>query len=129
MPLSRFGHGFTLVEVVVAIFVIGVMIVASTALLRGASASRVTLDQGVALSIAQNKIEALRAGGYAALPASGSFTDTALGALTSGAGTVTIATYDSTTKRVDVTVSWVGKDAVSRNITLTTLLTQTGGLQ
>ena len=122
-------RGFTLIEITISIFIIGVMIVASASLLHGVPANRLTLDQGIALSIARNEIEALRAGGYAALPASGSFTDTALASLISGTGTITVATYDAKTKRVDVTVSWQEKDASAHNIALTTLITQVGGLR
>src|SRR6185369_12962681 len=110
-----------LIEITISIFIIGVMIVASASLLHGVPANRLTLDQGIALSIARNEIEAL--------PASGSFTDTALASLISGTGTITVATYDAKTKRVDVTVSWQEKDASAHNIALTTLITQVGGLR
>lgn len=122
------GRGFALVEVVVSIFIIGIMIVVSASLLNGIPASRLALSQSIALSVAQNQMETLRAAGYAALPESGSFTDTALGALASGAGTITVAAYDSETKRVDVSVAWIEKDANPQSITLTTLITETGGL-
>lgn len=121
-------RGFTLIEVTVAIFVVGVMMIASASLLNGVPANRLSRDQSIALVIAQNQIEALRAGGYAALPVSGSFSDTGLASLTSGAGTVTVAEYDSKTRRVDVTVSWAAADASAHEVTLTTLVTETGGL-
>lgn len=122
-------RGFTLIEVTISILVIGAMLIASTALLHGVSASALTRDEAIALSIAQNEIESLRAEGYAALPASGSFSDTSLASLTSGVGSTTISTYDAKTKRVDVSVLWQEKDASSHTITLTTLITQTGGLR
>jgi prepilin-type N-terminal cleavage/methylation domain-containing protein len=122
------NRGFALIEVTVAIFVVGLMIVASASLLRGVPATRLTLDQSIALSIAQNKIEALRAGGYAALPATGSFTDSALTALASSTGSVTVTAYASTTKQVQVSVSWREKDTSVRSVSLTTLITNVGGL-
>lgn len=121
-------RGFALIEVTVSIFVIGIMIVASASLLHGVPASRLSRDQSIALVIAQNEIETLRANGYAALPATGSFSDTALASLSSGAGTLAVAQYDSKTKRVDVTVSWTEADASAHTVTLTTLVTEIGGL-
>lgn len=121
------GKGFSLIEVVVSIFVIGVMIVASAALLGGVPASRLARNQSIALTVAQNQIESLRAAGYAALPASGPFSDTELSALSSGAGSIAIAAYDARTKRIDVSVSWE-EEAGPQAITLTTLIAETGGL-
>jgi prepilin-type N-terminal cleavage/methylation domain-containing protein len=123
------NRGFTLIEVTVSIFVIGVMVVASASLLHGVPASRLTLDQGLALSIAQNEIETLRAGGYATLPATGPFTDATLSALSSGAGAITVTDYDAKTKQVEVSVSWREQDLSSHTVTLTTLITQVGGLK
>ena len=123
------GKGFTLIEVTISIFVIGMMIIASAALLRGVPLSRMTLNGGIALTIAQNEIESIRAGGYAAIPVTGSFADTALASLASGTGTVTASAYDARTKRVDVSVSWVEKDGVPHTVALTTLITQDGGLR
>lgn len=121
-------RGFALVEVVVSILVIGLMIVASASLLHGVPASRLTLDQSIALSIAQNKMGALRDAGYAALPASGTFSDSALASLASSTGSIATSDFSSTTKRIDVSVAWIEKDASPRSITLTTLMAQIGGL-
>ena len=91
--------------------------------------SRVTHSQSIALAIVESKIEALRAGGYDALPGSGSFTDMALSSLASSTASTTVATYDSRTKRVDVGVSWLETDSVRHYVVLTTLITQIGGLK
>jgi prepilin-type N-terminal cleavage/methylation domain-containing protein len=123
------SRGFTLIEVAVAVFVIGIMIVASAALLHGVPVSRVTHSQSIALAIAESQIETLRAAGYAALPASGSFTDSALSSLASSTASTTVTVYDSKTKRVDVGVSWLETDATRRYVTLTTLIAQVGGLK
>lgn len=129
--LRRSGSltGFTLIEVTVSLFVISVILVASTALLHGVPANELTRDQTVALSIARNELEALRAGGYAALPASGLFSDPSLASLASSTGSITVAAYDSRTKRVDVSVTWREKDATSHTIVLTTLVAEAGGLR
>lgn len=128
MHRRPYTRGFTLVEVTVSIFVIGVMLVASATLLRGVPASRLTLDQNIALAVAQNKLETLRAGGYAALPTTSTFVDTALSALASSTGNITVTAYNSKTKKVDVSVSWREADATAHSIALTTLITETGGL-
>jgi prepilin-type N-terminal cleavage/methylation domain-containing protein len=123
------ARGFTLIEVAVSIFVIGIMIVASAALLHGVPVSRISHSQSIALAIAESKIEALRAGGYDSLPASGSFTDVALSSLASSTASTTVTVYDSKTKRVDVGVSWLETDSVRRYVSLATLITQIGGLK
>lgn len=126
-PLAR---GFTLIEVVVSIFIIGIIFVASAMLLHGVQSSRVTRNEDLALKIAGNEIEMLRAGGYATLPPSGSpFTDSSLASLASSTATVTTADYDAKTKRVAVTVSWVESDGATHAISLSTLVAAVGGLQ
>jgi len=124
-PSSR---GFTLIEVTVSIFIIGIITVASTMLLRAAQVNRVTQNEDLALKIANNEVGILRAGGYAALPASGPFSNSLLLSLPSGTATVTISSYNAKTKEADVSVSWLGPDNVTRTVALTTLITETGGL-
>jgi prepilin-type N-terminal cleavage/methylation domain-containing protein len=120
-PTSR---GFSLLEVTFAIGVISIVIVSTSLLLQRLPVnSREVRDQDVALRIARNQIEILRAAGYDALPASGSFTNTLLSALASSSASVTVATWTSTTKRVDVTVSWRGSALTMRSVSLATLIT------
>lgn len=126
---SRPIRGFSLIEVTIAIAIIGTMIVSTSALLQRLPVSgREVRDQDVALKIARNEIESLRAGGYDSLPASGSFTNPLLSSLMAGAASVTIAVYDTKTKRADITVSWTGTGGTTRTVSLTTLITQTSGL-
>lgn len=125
----RTSRGFSLIEVTIAIAIIGTMIVATGILLQRIPMSgREVRDQDLSLKIARNEIEILRATGYAALPASGSFTDTLLGSLTSGSGALSITDFNTKTKRVEVSVSWQGTGAVARSVSLTTLITQDSGL-
>lgn len=122
-------RGFSLIETTVAIGIIGVMIVATGALLQHIPIDgREVRDQDLALKIARNEIEVLRGAGYDALPASGPFANPLLSALPGGAGSVIIATYNTKTKRADVSVSWVGTGSAARSLTLTTLVTQNSGL-
>lgn len=126
---TRLTRGFSLIEVTIAIAIIGTMIVATSALLQRLPVSgREVRDQDIALKIARNEIEVLRAGGYDALPASGPFSNSLLSSLTSGSASVTIAVYDAKTKRADVAVSWTGTGSVTRTVLLTTLIAQNSGL-
>lgn len=126
---KRLTRGFSLIEVTVAVAIIGTMIVATSALLQRLPVSgREVRDQDIALKIARNEIEVLRAGGYDALPASGSFANSLLSSLASGSTSVTIAVYDAKTKRADVAVSWTGTGSVTRTVLLTTLIAQNSGL-
>ncbi len=128
MTQSR-ARGFSLVETAIAIGIIGVMVVATGALLqRIPTSGREVRDQDVALRIARNELEVLRAAGYDALPTSGPFTDTLLSSLAEGAASVAVADFNAKTKRVDVSVSWRGAGPALRGVSLTTLITQDGGL-
>lgn len=122
------SRGFSLIEVVVSIFVIGVSVVLSANLLHAVPLSRQAKNQDIALKVAVNKLEEIRAAGYENLPASGPFSDPLLTALVSGAGIVEISTYNARTEEVEVTVEWNQAGATS-TITLSTLVTEVGGLK
>ncbi len=124
-PMSR---GFSLVEIVVGIGIIGAALVASGALIHAVPLERITRSEDLALTIANDKMGSVRAGGYASVPASGSFSNTLLGALPSGSGMLTVTTWNAKTKQVQVTVSWQEPGLAARSISLSTLLTETGGL-
>lgn len=124
------SRGFALVEVVVSILVVGAIILLMHAVILSGSLVKSSKNQNIALSIVRSKLEALRAGGYAALPANGPFTDSLLATLPQAATTtLTVATYDAKTKRVTVNVIWRDPNAAaSSTVSLDTLITQTGGL-
>ena len=119
--------GFTLIEVLVSLLLIGAMLMAFQATLLGTPLAAGAKHQDLALRIAQHEVEALRAAGYAALPASGSFASSQLALLPSGSGERAVTTYNDKTKQVVVTVSWQERGA-SRSVSLTTLMTEIGGL-
>jgi prepilin-type N-terminal cleavage/methylation domain-containing protein len=123
------SRGFSLVEVVISLFVIGVTIALTTTMLTLMPLSRHAKDQSLALSIASNEVEGLRSLGYASLPASGSFSDTQLSLLPQGSGSITVTDFNPRTKQVDVTVSWQeNASTASSSVSLTTLITTVGGL-
>jgi prepilin-type N-terminal cleavage/methylation domain-containing protein len=123
------SRGFSLIEVVISLFVIGVTIALTTTMLTLMPLSRHAKDQSLALSIAANEVEGLRALGYASLPASGSFSDAQLALLPQGSGALSVTDFNARTKQVEVTVSWQeNASAASSSIALTTLITDVGGL-
>ncbi len=128
MKAYRFKPGFTLVEIVVTLGIIAAALAVYAATIYTVFLTRDAKDQEIALRIADNELEGLRALGYAGLPASGSFTDSQLSSLNASAATITVTDFNSKTKKVTVTVSWQEPGKGSRVVTLSTLLTQTGGL-
>lgn len=127
MTLAR---GFSLVEVTVSILIMSVMLLLLQAVVRSSVLVRTSKNQGIALSIANNKLESLRAGGYAALPLSGSFSDNLLSTLPPAATTtLAVSAYNAKTKQVSVSVVWRDSgSAASSTVSLSTLITETGGL-
>lgn len=123
------ARGFTLIEAALAIAIIGLIITATGLLLARLPADgREVRDQDVALKIARDEIEGVRAGGYAALPATGAFTHTLLSSLASSSAQVSVSTYNAKTKQVQATVSWRGALGGTQSISLTTLVTQNSTL-
>jgi len=121
-------RGFTLIEILIAIFVIGMLVALYGVGVMTTSLSREAAHRDVALHSASQQLETLRAGGYASLPASGSFSNAQLGQLASSTGAMTVSSYNSATKQVVVTVSWQEGARGIRSVSLSTLITQTGGL-
>lgn len=124
------SRGFTLVEVVVSLFFVAVMLTLLAVIVRSSVLVRTSENQGIALSIVRNKLEILRAGGYASLPASGTFSDSLSNTLPPAAtAALTVSAYNAKTAQVTATVIW--KDpgsAASSTVSLSTLITESGGL-
>ena len=106
------------------------MLILIQAVIHSSVLVRTAKNHGIALSIARNELEGLRAGGYAALPSSGSFADTLLNTLPKAATTtLTVSDYNEKTKQVVVSVVWLNSGmTASSTVSLSTLITQTGGL-
>ncbi len=124
----RKQRGFTLIEMLIALLIMSVAIALTTFVVGAVKSSRDSTYESVASRVADSKLNELRAGGYAALPASGSFSDPALSSLPQGAASTTVSSWNSKTKQVTTGVSWRGSDGSTRYVSFTTLVTETGGL-
>lgn len=121
--------GFSLIEVLVSIFIMSMMLLLFQAVLRSASLVVSTQNQDLALTIVRNKIENIRAGGYSEIPSSGSFSDNLLTDLPSGNAELVTGEYNSKTKYVTAVVSWQERNRTElSSVSLSTLITQVGGL-
>lgn len=123
-------RAFTLIEVVVSLFIVSVTIALSAAILHSVTLSHHSEFEGNALSIASTQLENARGLGYSALTVgTTTFSDTLLSALPSGYGQLVVTDYNVKTKEVKVTVSWRDQGSSSTSsTTLTTLVTSIGGL-
>ncbi len=123
------SRGFSLIEVTVTIFIVGILLLMFQAILQSSILVRTTKSQGIALTIARNELETLRAGGYATLPQSGSFSNSLLSTLPSATSSLTVSVYNAGTKQVVAKVIWrESGSSASSTVSLSTLITQTGGL-
>ncbi len=120
-------NGFSIIEVLIAIFIIGIMLVfyaaSSNTLLLNGNARHLELAQRIAIS----QMENLRALDIAALPASGTFTNALISGLPGGSGNILVSDVNASTKQVVVTVSWNEPGGNSaRSVSFTTIKTQNG---
>ena len=121
-------RGFTLVEMVVALFILSTTIVFATLVIGTIKVTRDSAFENVAFRVANNKVNELRALGYAALPASGTFSDPQLASLPQGLASTTVTAWNEKTKKVTAGVSWRGAEGRTRSVSVTTLVTESGGL-
>lgn len=126
--MARARRGFTLIEILISIGVVGVIVLMYAAILNTFPLTRDAQHEDIALRIAETEMQRLRAGGYDNLPASGSFSDTQMSSLPSGSGTVAVTDQNSKTKQVVVAVVWQDAGYSARSVSLATLITQVGGL-
>jgi prepilin-type N-terminal cleavage/methylation domain-containing protein len=122
------NRGFSLIEVLIAIFILGMMLVFYQSTFSTIRLSRIAQQQDIALRIIQTKLEDLRAATYSGLPASGTFSDPLLSSLPLGAASTSITDYSATLKQVRVSVSWSESTSTLRYLEATTLIGSVGGL-
>ena len=121
------SRGFTIMEVLVSIFVLASTLAIYTTASMTTRVTRHAKYQDAALRIAESEIENLRSLSFGSLPASGPIVSTELDALPGGTGTRTITEYNTETKQANVNISWQEAN-MPRSIELDTLITETGGL-
>ncbi len=120
--------GFTIIEVLLGLLIVSVMLVIYVVSINTLKLNEIVRDRELALRIAGNEIETLRATPFNSLPASGSFADPLLSSLSQGAGAITVSALNASTKQVTVTVTWHRPATpADSSISLVTLITQ-GGL-
>lgn len=117
-----------MIEMLVALLIMSVTIVFVTLVVGTIKVSRDSAYESVAFHIAGSKLDELRAGGYASLPANGSFSSPELANLPQGTASTSVVDWNAKTKQVTAGVSWRGADNLTRFVSLTTLITQIGGL-
>lgn len=124
------ARGFSLIEVMTALFILSVLLLMLQAVIRSGTLVRTSKSQGVALSIVRNELESLRTGGYAALATgNGSFSSSLLDSLPLATTTLAVSDYNAKTKQVTAMVIWFDAGrAASSSVSLSTLITETGGL-
>jgi len=121
-------RGFSLIEIIVALFIVSVAIVFATIVVGTIKVTRDSTFENIAFRIADTKVNELRAGGYAGLPISGAFFDPGLATLPQGVASTSVTDYNEKTKQVTTGVSWLGADQTTHYVSVTTLVTQSGGL-
>ncbi len=120
-------RGYTIIEVIISLFIIGVVLIIYSAASNTVILNRSTKFQEVALRIASAEMDTLRALPYNSLPSSGPFSDPLLSSLPSGTATLIVTAYNATTKEITATVTWREPgDSATKSVSLTTLITQGG---
>ena len=128
MQKKQITGGYTLIEILVSIFIISIFLVLLQVAANTTLLNRTVRNRELALRIANTEIESLRLAPYASLPESGAFSDPLLSSLSQGEASRTITDFNSQTKQVVVTISWKEPGTISlHTVSLTTLITK-GGL-
>ncbi len=122
-------RGFTLIEVIVSIFFVGIALIILQSIIRSDVLVQTSKDEGIALAIASDELEKLRINGYTSLPPSGSFSTSLMSTLPSATTTLVVNVYNAGTDQVTASVLWQEPGlTASSTISLSTLITQTGGI-
>jgi len=107
--------GFSIIEILITLFIIGVMMVLYYAALNSAALSKKLKNENLAYHSANKKMEELRGTPYDSLPPSGNFTDTSF---STGSGTFEVNSVAGFTglKEIVVTVSW--NDGIAKSVVI-----------
>ncbi len=120
--------GLSIVEVIITLFIIGVMLILFQATSNTVILNRYGRYKEIALRIADQKIQNMRLTAFTALPLSGTFSDPLLASIPQGAGTIMVTDENARLKRVVVVVKWKSpKGTGTQQVELDTFIAQ-GGL-
>lgn len=119
--------GFSLIEIVLSLFVILAIVTILLTTSATYSTSRRSNLQGIAGKIATRQIETLRNTAYESLPQSGAFLDPEVSKLPNSTANQTFTNYESSTdiKLATIQVSWT-EGGISKSITMDTLIYRNG---
>jgi prepilin-type N-terminal cleavage/methylation domain-containing protein len=119
---KRRSAGFTLIEIMLAVFVLALTGLVFAATIPTSQISRIKAAHTTyAINLAKQTIEEKRSAGYAGLLA-GTTEVTVPADLPGGSQTTTITQYSTNVKKVEVTIVWSGYRKVGGSITLPTLI-------
>ena len=121
-------RGFTLVEILVSLALVGLVLAVASVLVSTTELSRSARHAARAREIAESALESARAEGSVSLETR-VLADPRLAELPHGAGILTVAPYAAGLAEVTAEVSWRDSQAAeSRSFSLTTLIAQEGGI-
>jgi prepilin-type N-terminal cleavage/methylation domain-containing protein len=121
-------QGFTIIEIVVTLFIIGVTLILFRATANSLLLNKSDRFREIALHIADKKLQTVRTTTFASIPASGTFTDTQLSTIPNGQATMTVTDINSKLKDVSIVVTWSGpKNGSTQQVHLETYVAS-GGL-
>jgi hypothetical protein len=127
MEIKKISRGFTVIEVIISLCLLAAMFVIYQLTFMILAANQTTNDQELALRIAESESVNLHGLGYDALPSSGSFSDSMLASLPSGAGNIVVTDLGNNIKQAVITVTWnESRSKSNQAVTLTTLITEGG---
>lgn len=128
---TQFAHkkqsGFTIIEVVVTLLIIGVTLLLYTVISNSITLNKYNRYKEVALRVAETSLQDLRTIDYNSLPASGPFTNAQIQTLPEGSANLEITEVSTGLSKATVTVSWRSPSSnTMQAISLSTFLSEHG---
>ncbi|MCL5667146.1 MAG: prepilin-type N-terminal cleavage/methylation domain-containing protein [Patescibacteria group bacterium] len=124
--MRRRQKGYTIIEVVISLFIIGAVLVIYAAASNSIVLNRSVKYQELAHYIAVSELEDLQAAPFSSIPSSGPFSHSLLGQLPQGSANLEVSDYSAKVKQVKVTVGWQEPGRNAHNVALTTLMVEGG---
>jgi len=120
---NRRSAGFTLVEVLLVVFIVALTAFMLAATFPTAQISRIKATHtSYALSLAQQKVEEIKSAGYANIQITPEAVTTPLAEIPNGTQTVMVTQYAANIKKISVSIVWSGYRQVGGRVDLITLI-------